>query len=110
MDNNQLIEVVVSKLASVDEKIDLKKTILDRVLNKIDSVDEKIGSIDKTLVAQHRSLEHHIERTALAEENIKLIRSELKPVYKHIHMVEGALKLLGLISAVLGVLKLLSII
>jgi hypothetical protein len=43
-------------------------------------------------------LKLHIYRTKLAEENIELLRSDLKPVEAHVQKVEGAFKFLGVIS------------
>jgi len=69
---------------------------LDRIEDKVDTIVDKIGSIDATLAAQHVSLKEHIRRTALLE-------AEIKPVKRHVDMVNGALKLLGLISLLLGI-------
>jgi len=59
-------------------------------------------------------LRHHIRRTDLAEENIKLVRAELKtninkiqddftPIKKHIAMVDGVIKFLGVVSIITGI-------
>jgi hypothetical protein len=70
---------------------------LSRIEQKIDDSHEHLASIDKTLIAQHISLEDHIRRTALLE-------SKLEPVEKHIAMVNGALKLLSVIALLLGII------
>lgn len=66
-----------------------------RILDKLDEMDKRIDNIDITLAKQHVSLEEHIKRTNLLEE-------QLKPVNKHVDMVNGALKLLGFIAVLLA--------
>ena len=68
-----------------------------RLENKVDKILEHVGAIDVTLGMQQVSLDEHIRRTALLE-------SEMKPVKKHIHMMQGAIKLI----AALGAFKLAS--
>lgn len=69
----------------------------ERMESKLDRIVDKIGSIDITLHGQHVSLTDHIRRTELLEE-------QLRPVEKHVAMVQGALKLIGLIALVGGIL------
>ena len=64
---------------------------LTRIEAKIDDIAEHLGSIDKTLIEQHESLRYHIKRTTLLE-------NEVRPVKRHVVMVEGAMKLIGLIA------------
>lgn len=42
----------------------------DRVEGKLDRLGDRLGDVDKTLAAQHVSLEHHIKRTDLLEKQI----------------------------------------
>lgn len=72
---------------SVDEKR------LERMEAKLDDISDHLGSIDVTLGQQHISLKEHIRRTALLEH-------EMRPIKRHVNMLDGALKLLGLIAAV----------
>lgn len=80
------------------------------LLEKVDKLDRRLDNVDITLAKQHKSLELHMLRTDLNEEQLKLIRQEAKPVQKHVAMIEGGLKAFGAISAVLGILKLLGLI
>jgi len=80
------------------------KNKLDKLDTKLDKLDGRIASIDTTLVKQQEQLEHHIYRTTLAEENISLLRKELKPIESHVNAVGGALKLVGLVGVVVGIL------
>lgn len=71
---------------------------LNRLEDKLDHISEKIGSIDTTLAAQHVSLKEHMRRTSLLEE-------DMKPIKKHVHHVHGALKLIGLIATIAGIIE-----
>lgn len=75
----------------------MKKSKLDRVLDKLDKLDERLDSVDKTLVKQEASLSEHIRRTELLED-------DLKPVKAHVAQVNGAMKFIGLLSLVLGII------
>lgn len=70
----------------------------DRVEKKLDFIVTDVNSMKITLAAQHISLEDHIKRTNLLEE-------ELKPIKKHVYHVEGALKLLGAMSLFAGIIE-----
>ena len=85
---------------SKDEQI-LKA--LDKFENKIDKLDARLDSIEKVQVKQEANLGEHMRRTETAEENINLLREELKPVKKHVAYMEGALKGLGVVSLIVGV-------
>lgn len=74
----------------------MKEELL-RIENKIDKITERISSIDGTLIAQHVSLADHIRRTELLE-------AQLKPVERHVVMVHGAFKLIGILALLGGIL------
>lgn len=69
---------------------------LQRIENKVDTVVEHIGNINITLAKQHVSLDEHIRRTALLEQQVK-------PIERHVNMVNGVLKFIGFISLLLGI-------
>lgn len=71
---------------------------LIRIEDKIDGIHDKISAIDTTLAAQHESLKHHIKRTDMLE-------AELKPIRKHVDMVSGALKFIGIIAALVAIIE-----
>lgn len=81
---------------------DLTKKIndIDRKIDKhsIDS-DKRLDKIEKVLVAQEVNLKEHMRRSDNLEKLINIINeNEIKPLRKHVSMVEGALKLLGVLS------------
>lgn len=71
---------------------------LTRIEDKIDKLGERLGSIDSTLASQHEQLVYHIKRTDLLE-------TTLKPIERHVMMVHGALKLLGILALVGGIFE-----
>lgn len=62
-----------------------------------------LASVDKTLALQAQHLEQHMRRTELAEENIEILRNELKPVEKHVAFVNGLSKLITLVGTAVGI-------
>lgn len=64
---------------------------------------DDIADIKTSQKVMERDIAHHIKRTELAEEAIRLVREEIKPVKKHVVMMEGALKLLGVLSVGIGI-------
>jgi len=68
----------------------------NRVYNKLDKIEERLGSIDVTLIEQHISLREHIKRTNLLEK-------KLEPVEKHVIMVQGGLKFVGIIATLTAI-------
>lgn len=75
----------------------------DDILKKVDKLDSRLDDIDKTLVKQHESLKHHIYRTDLAEKRLEHIESAMEPIRAHVHRMDGALKFLGVLSLLLGI-------
>lgn len=67
---------------------------LNRIEEKLDKVADRLTSIDVTLGRQEEQLAYHIKRTDMLEE-------QLAPVKTHVAMVNGALKLVGILG-VLG--------
>ena len=78
------------------------ETILIKLDSKVDKISDRLSSVDVTLARQHESLDTHIKRTEILEE-------KLEPVEKHVAMMNGALKLLGIIGVLVGILEGLSV-
>lgn len=68
---------------------------LSRIEDKLDKVVESISRIDVTLAAQHVSLEEHIRRTNILED-------EVKPIKDHVNVMKALVKVVGILSAILG--------
>ncbi len=75
----------------------MKEDQLDKIENKIDILSAHLSNIDVTLAAQHVSLDDHIRRT-------ELIEADLAPIKSHVSQVQGAIRLIGFVAIVLGIL------
>jgi hypothetical protein len=71
---------------------------LERIELKLDKAADHLAAIDITLTAQHVSLDEHIKRSNMLE-------AKLIPVERHVWMVNGALKLLGAASLMVGLIE-----
>jgi tetrahydromethanopterin S-methyltransferase subunit G len=87
---------------ALDKRLDKVETKISKVEEKIDKVVDTLGEINSTLAAQHVSLKEHIRRTGVAEDNIAMIRKDLEPIKTHVNRVSGALKLIGVVCAIVG--------
>lgn len=90
-------------------------TEYEQLLNKIDKLDERLDDIEKILVVQEANLKEHMKRSDNLEKIVENVRdNELTMVKKHVHMMEGALKLLGvgglIVTVITGVFKLIEMI
>lgn len=80
-----------------------------RIEEKLDSfkqdADKRLDNIEKVLILQEANLEKHMERSEHLEILIdRMEESDLKPLRKHVAMVEGGLKLIGLVGILVGIL------
>lgn len=80
------------------------KILVEKIDTKLDKVDERLNSIDVTLVKQESSLEHHIFRTGLAEEQLELLRADIKPLKKRHELMNGVFRIIGVAATGLGLL------
>lgn len=80
------------------------KNNMKNVDEKLDIIERDIGEIKITMAKVEENLRHHIYRTELAEENIKLLREQFEPVETHVKQVEGALKIFGGLSVLVGII------
>lgn len=88
------------------------KDELAKILKKQDEHTEDLTDIKVILTQQEANLKLHIYRTDLAEENIQLLRNDLKPIHKHVTVVTGFLKIMGgfsiAVGTVIGIIKIIS--
>lgn len=73
-----------------DEK-ELMKTILD----EIRMMREEIQSMKIVNVKQEQNLREHMRRSNALEESLDVLKKELKPLQKHVQMVDFFFKALG---------------
>lgn len=72
--------------------------ILIQIIKRQDDIFDLISQQKEILAKQQESLNYHIKRTDLLEE-------DLRPVKKHVYMINGFLKGFGAVSVLLGILK-----
>ena len=68
-----------------------------RILDKLDKIQDDVTEIKVTMAVNATSLEEHMRRTALLEES-------LKPVEKHVQMVNSILKFIGFVGLILSII------
>ena len=81
---------------------------MQELMKKIDKLDDRLDSIDKTLVKQAASLDEHIRRTNLLEDEMRGLKIEMKPVEEHVQQVKGAAKFIALISVLTSIALILT--
>ena len=69
---------------------------LDRIEAKIDKLDARQNRMEITQVAQHLTLEEHTKRSTMLE-------AIVLPMQKKMNMAEGALKLVGIVAMLAGI-------
>lgn len=84
------------------------KKQMDLILVKLESmyeeVDDRLDNIEKVLILQEENLKTHMQRSRYLEELLDRIKEkDLKPLTKHVHMVEGVFKFIGLMSVIFGI-------
>lgn len=80
------------------------KEQLDKIEEKLDKVEDKLSSIDVTIAKQEVNLAEHMRRTELNELAVEKIRETLVPINRHVNMLEGVFKFVGILSIVLGII------
>lgn len=76
-----------------------------RLEEKLDKIVDDISEIKTTLAINTASLETHIKRTEIAEENISKIQEDIKPIKSHVAFVKGAMWALGVTGGILFALQ-----
>lgn len=83
----------------------------DKVLKALENLDAKfdkhgdrLSKIEAVQAKQEANLGEHMRRTDLAEENIKLLRADLKPVQTHVAYMNGIFKGIGILVTIVGLL------
>lgn len=80
------------------------KTVLEMILDELKDMRKDMNNMSNTQAQQHITLQDHTRRSEALEKLYELVRSELEPVKKHVAMVDGALKFIGLIGVIVGII------
>lgn len=95
-------------LGSIQEILKQIRKINERMDTHSKDTDERLDNIEKVMIAQEINLKEHMRRSDNLEEMLDHIKEkELKPLARHVAMVEGALKfigVLGILASVAGVI------
>lgn len=90
---------------------------LDAVFEKLDNLnkkmeehhresDRRLDEIDKTLVRQEENLKEHMKRSEHLENIVENIQDkDLKPLARHVAMVNGASTFLVILGIVVGIIS-----
>ena len=82
------------------ETVENNETTLNRIEDKIDKLDTRIDRIDITLAEQHITLIDHTRRSTTNEDDLKLLRNQLTPVFFHVKAINLFLKvILGIMTS-----------
>lgn len=70
--------------------------------------DLRLDNIEKVLLAQEINLKTHMKRSEHLEEIVNQMKiqteKDMAPLKKHINMIEGALKFLGIVGLIITIL------
>jgi O-antigen ligase len=109
----KIVFIVILSIVIITSFIKLKSE-----LNYIDSLDfmnrksfvkmnEKLNDVEKVLIIQETNLKEHMRRSEHLEKLVEIEsekrESAEKKMEKHINMVEGGLKLIGIIGVLVGI-------
>jgi hypothetical protein len=85
----------------MNEEFNIK---LDSVVDKLDKMSDTMTIIQVSQGKMEVNVAEHIRRTGVAEENIAMIRLELKPIEEHVTQVRSITKFAMWIAGGIGAL------
>lgn len=90
------------------KKVDVQDLLLELTKNsqnQYNDLDKRLDNIEKVMIAQEINLKTHMARSEHLETIVESIQEkDLKQLNKHVALVEGAFKLLGILSIVISIL------
>jgi len=101
------------------KSIDQLANQIQQLNSKIDThskdTDRRLDNIEKVLIIQEQNLKDHMKRSDHLEEIVQQMKDQdISQLRRHVNMVEGALKFIGLlgvlVSIVGGVFKIIGVI
>jgi len=89
----------------IEDKID---KIADTIEKNDKETDVRLDNIEKVLITQEMNLKEHMRRSDHLENIVESMQvkreAEIAPIKKHINMVEGVFKFLGILGIVVSIL------
>lgn len=96
-------------------KKSLEELIVALIENQEDQhadTDRRLDNIEKVMISQEINLKDHMRRSDNLEKLVNVLQEkhdlELKPLNRHVSMVEGAFKLLGVLALIVTIITGLS--
>lgn len=77
--------------------------IIERVLAKLDKLIEEMTELKEVSIKQEINLQNHMKRTELMEENMDILREEVKPLQKRFDAQNTIFKLIGIGASIITV-------
>lgn len=77
---------------------------MDEILKKLDKMDSTLDSIQILQAVHTEQLTEHMRRSDLLERRIEQVDEELKPVEKHVTMVNGVVKFIGIVGTISAII------
>lgn len=71
-----------------------------KILDKLDKIEDRLDGIDITLAKQEINLAEHMRRSDSIESYVQHLEDKFVPVEKHVIMVNGIVKFIGIISII----------
>ncbi len=91
-DNKATLENMIEKLSEKMERL-------------YDDTDRRLDNIEKVMIAQEINLTTHMRRSDNLEALLQTVKEQdIKPIQRHVAMVDGVFKFLGLVSVLFGIL------
>jgi len=78
---------------------------LNRIEEKIDIIVDRLNDTEKILAVQAEQLAYHIKRSDQLDTALGIIKNDLKPIDRHVSMVQGAIKLLAILASIAAIVK-----
>ena len=89
------------------KRISIEELILahsEKTDKQYQELDRRLDNIEKVMLIQELNLKDHMKRSDHLESILDSIqKNDLTPLHKHVNMIEGALKLLGILSILVGI-------
>jgi hypothetical protein len=94
----------MSKVNKEDQLMELIVSKLERIETKVDKLDERLDSAEKVAIKQEANLEMHMKRSDLLESSQDSLEKAVAPILKVYTVAWGVCKILGAISVAIGIL------
>lgn len=107
----QRLERIAEKLDQVDTKLEIqiettkaRNDMLNRMGQMLIALNTSVQGQSVILERNTKDIEYHIHRSDLLEENVRMLRDEVKPLTHSKAMMDGAFKMIGIIATFGGLL------